>query len=189
MLSSLVSRDGVFVTLYRKTASCQSSCGPSESFLGSTAQLLRDSLFSTSACLAMNSGFPPSKISVLGPPCWLANGDHAFLPCLGYDSASRSWELAFRTTVAYPFFFSKSGGARTLHRRMPTTRLTCSSTSESHRQPRKYFSFLRAEQQTVGISSRSICLIGWNHRHFQLVNLVDHSADLRSAVPVCRRAF
>src|SRR6201993_1131522 len=64
--------------------------------------------FFTHSCLAMNSGLPPSRMSVPRPAMLVAIVTIPLRPACATISASRSWYLAFRTTCLIPFFFSNS---------------------------------------------------------------------------------
>ena len=73
----------------------------------------------------MNSGFPPSIISVPLPAMLVAIVTALYLPAWATISASWAWNLAFNTLWGTPLFFNNSDNSSELFIEIVPTRTGC----------------------------------------------------------------
>src|ERR1035441_9718874 len=87
--------------------------GPAPPWRGCASPFLMHS------CLDMNSGLPPSRMSVPRPAMLVEIVIAPLRPAWATISASFSWYLAFSTTCLMPFFFSRSDRRSDFFRKNP----------------------------------------------------------------------
>ncbi len=126
----------------------------------SATLMARALLFFTSSCRAMNSGLPPSRISVPRPAMLVAMVTMPDRPACATISASRSWNFAFSTTWRTPLRCKIPDSRSDFSIDVVPTSTGCpfSCSSAMLSATALYFSF-SVRKTTSGFSSRSIGLL------------------------------